>query len=251
MVTDKDSGTLTIIATVDASATGYVNQQISIDGKPYCYLNPIAVNHGEGAFRDSSKLVISSAIAGTHPDNENAAFTFRVTLTMADGSPLSGSYDYRTRYTNGQFCAYGKDSQFEVTVNGNDFITIRDLPYNTKYSVVQIVSGHDSFIVTNTEASGTTSNTKVSNVLFTNTRNATSERTQFTKNTSYVLSELLGFADLDTKILNQYGFSFGENCQIKDIGMYNKQRYGLPKQTGQIQKNWKVQFVCFWMRMET
>ena len=135
MVTDKDSGTLTIIATVDASATGYVNQQISIDGKPYCYLNPIAVNHGEGAFRDSSKLVISSAIAGTHPDNENAAFTFRVTLTMADGSPLSGSYDYRTRYTNGQFCAYGKDSQFEVTVNGNDFITIRDLPYNTKYSV--------------------------------------------------------------------------------------------------------------------
>ncbi len=223
MVTDKDSGTLTIIATVDASATGYVNQQISIDGKPYCYLNPIAVNHGEGAFRDSSKLVISSAIAGTHPDNENAAFTFRVTLTMADGSPLSGSYDYRTRYTNGQFCAYGKDSQFEVTVNGNDFITIRDLPYNTKYSVVQIVSGHDSFIVTNTEASGTTSNTKVSNVLFTNTRNATSERTQFTKNTSYVLSELLGFADLDTKILNQYGFSFGKNCQIKDIGMYNKQ----------------------------
>lgn len=219
----RESGELTVIAKVDEGAAGYINQQISVGDYSYSYLNPVAINRGEGVFEKSSKLVISSAVAGTNQNNANAAFTFRVTLTNADGSPLSGAYDYRTRSTNGRLYAYETAKDFEITVNGNDFITIQDLPYNTAYRVVQIVSDDYDFVVTNTQASGKTSNTEVSNVLFTNTRNESSERVIFEKNTSYILAELLNFIGADSLILTKYGFSFGEKCEIKDITMLNKE----------------------------
>ena len=221
--TVKDSGELTVIGKVTDEAAGYINQQVSIGEYSYSYLNPIAVNHGDGVFEKSSKLVVSSAVAGTNQNNENAAFTFRISLTAADGSPLSGAYDYRTRNSNGRLYAYGIDKDFEITVNGNDFITIRDLPYNTSYRVVQIIPDNYGFVVTNTEASGKTSNTEVSNVLFTNTRNENSERTLFEKNTGYILSERLNFTGEDSLILTKYGFSFGEKCEIKDITVLNKE----------------------------
>lgn len=222
MVTSKKSGTMTVVAHVNEEAYGYIHQQVSIDGKAYSYVNPVAVNHGEGIFKDSSKLVISSAVAGTHPENRNAAFTFKVVLTAADGSPLSGAYDYRTRYTNGTLYAYGEKSEFEISVNGNDFITIQDLPYNTSYKVLQIVEKQHPFVVTNTKAEGRTGNNAVSNILFTNTRNATSERSVFLKNTRYIFTENLNFRKGDSRILTKYGFSFGERCQINDISLLNK-----------------------------
>lgn len=221
--TTTKAGDLTIIGKVNEDATGYINQQISVGEYSYSYLNPIAVNHGDGVFEKSSKLVISSAVAGTNLSNENAAFTFKITLASADGSPLAGAYDYRTRYTNGRLLAYGAEKEFEITVNGNDFITIRDLPYNTSYRVVQIVPDHYDFVVTNTKADGKTSNTEVSNILFTNTRNESSERTLFEKNTSYILSEHLNFSDEDSLTLTKYGFSFGEKCEVKNIAILNKE----------------------------
>ncbi len=221
-VTSKQSGKLTVVAHVEESAKGYIHQQVRIDGKAYSYVNPVAVNHGEGIFKDSSKLVISSAVAGTHPENRNAAFTFQVILTTADGSPLSGAYDYRTRYTNGTLYAYGEKSEFEISVNGNDFITIQDLPYNTNYKVLQIVAEQHPFVVTNTKAEGRTDNTNVSNVLFTNTRNAISERSVFLKNIGYYLTEYLHVPKGDSLVLRKYGFSFGERCQINDISLLNK-----------------------------
>lgn len=222
-VTEQESGEMTIVATVKENASGYINQRVSIDGKAYSYVNPIAVNHGDGVFSKTSKLVLSNEVAGTHPDNANAAFTFRVTLTKADGSPLDGGYDFRTRYTNGMLKAFGSTSEFEFTLNGNDFIVIQDLPYNTNYSVVEIVPSDYDFTVKNTEPSGKTSETKVSNVLFTNTRNANAERSIFKKNTGYILSENLNFADdKDPMVITRYKFSFGEKCEIKDIGILNK-----------------------------
>ena len=222
-VTKKASGDITIVATVTEDAYAYIDQRVSIDNKAYSYVNPVAVNHGEGVFEKSSKLVISSAVAGTHPENNNAAFTFKIKLTKANGTPLDGGYDYRTRYTDGILRAFGSTSEFEITVNGNDFIIIQDLPYNTRYSVVQVVPEDYDFTVTNTEPSGETSETEVSNVLFTNTRNATDEREIFEKNTGYILSEKLNFTDeSDPLELNKYSFSFGEKCEIKDVGMLNK-----------------------------
>lgn len=221
--TAKDSGELTVIGKVTEEAVGYINQQVSVGEYSHGYLNPIAVNHGDGVFEKSSKLVISSAVAGTNQNNENAAFTFKITLTAADGSPLPGAYDYRTRNSSGRLHAYGAETDFEITVNGNDFITVRDLPYNTSYRVVQIVPGNYDFVVTNTEATGKTSNTEVSNVLFTNTRNETSERTLFEKNKGYRLSERLNFTDGTSLILTKYGFSFGEKCEIENITILNKE----------------------------
>lgn len=222
MTTKKENNTITFIAKVKPDAAGFVDQHVSIDGKSYSYLNPVAVNHGEGIFTNSSKLVISNAVEGTHMGNENTAFRFRITLTKADGSPLAGAYDYRTKNTRGQLAAYGKESSFEITVYGNDFITVSDLPYNTEYNIVQLVSSDYPFTVTNTEASGKTSNTGVSNVLFTNNRNEASERTLFQKNKGYQLSEHLLFLDGSHSILRKYRFSFGEKCQVNNITVLNK-----------------------------
>ena len=62
----------------------------------------------------------------------------------------------------------------------------------------------------------------VTNVLFTNTRNETSKRTVFQKNTDYTLKENLLFAKAEPMVLNQYEFSFGEKCQVKNVTMLNK-----------------------------
>lgn len=222
LTTQKEDNTITFIAKVKPDAAGFLEQYVSIDGISYSYLNPVAVNHGDGIFTDSSKLVISNAVEGTHLENGNTAFTFRITLTSENGSPLAGAYDYRTRNTKGQLAAYGKDSTFEITVHGNDFITIHDLPYNIKYNIVQLVTSDYPFTVTNTTPFGKTSKTGISNVLFTNSRNEASERTLFQKNTGYILAEHLIFLDGSHSILNKYGFSFGEKCQVSDITVLNK-----------------------------
>ncbi len=223
LTTTEESGTYTVVATVQGEA-GYIDQQVSIGDRMYQYINPIAVNEGSFPFENSSKLVISSAVQGTHLDNKNAAFTFKIRLTDENGAPLRGIYDYVTKHASNSGRLEAKESQteFTVTLYGNDFIAIHDLPYNTKYSVVQVVPENYQFVVTNTKADGKTSNTSVSNVLFTNTRNETSERTLFKKNTGYVLTEHLNFTDESELVLNKYGFTFGDKCEIKDVMVYNK-----------------------------
>ncbi|MSS36527.1 MSCRAMM family protein [Clostridium porci] len=221
--TTEESGTYTVIATVTGKA-GYIDQQVNIGDRMYQYINPIAVNQGSGSFEDSSKLVVSSAVEGTHLDNKNAAFVFKIKLTDESGAPLTGIYGYVTKNASnsGRFAATEKETEFTVTLYGNDFVVIHDLPYNTKYSVVQVVPEDYQFVVSNTKPDGKTSNTAVSNVLFTNTRNENSERTPFEKNTDYVLTEHLNFTDDSELVLNKFGFAFGEKCEIKDITMFNK-----------------------------
>lgn len=220
--TTKESGSYTIVAEVNDDATGYINQKVMIGERSYSYLNVIAVNKGTGLFEDTSKLVVTNVVSGTHLENENVEFKFRVTLTGGNGQPLDGLYDYRTRYTNGVLRAAGQNTEFTFTLSGDDFILINDLPYNTQYNVTQIVSEDYPFVVTNTEPAGKTIKNAVSNVLFTNTRNETSERTLFKKNTGYVLTETLLYADKDPMVLTKYGFSFGDKCQVKDVTMFNK-----------------------------
>ncbi len=221
-VSDREEGFVTFYAQVLDDATGYINQKVVIGGRAYEYLNPIAVNRGTGVFADSSKIVISSAVDGTHPDNKNAVFTFKVTLTKTDGSPLDGSYDYRTRDKSGTLDAYGRETVFTVDLVGNDFLVIHDLPYNTEYRVVQIVPSSYDFTVTNTTPNGKTSETAISHVLFTNTRFAAEERTLFEKNTTYIYEEILNFVDDTAMTLKRLGFTFGDTCQITGLGMLNK-----------------------------
>ena len=221
VVTDKESGTFLVVGKVNENAIGYIDQQVSIDGQPYEYINPVAVNAGTGVFQNSSKLVIFNNVQGTNPDNDNAAFTYKVTLTKADGSPLTGQYAYRTKNTNGVLSAFETNTSFVITVNGSDFITIQDLPYNTQYSVVQIIPDNYNFTVTNGTASGKTSNTEVSNVLFTNTRNLNAERMLFQKNTTYIVSERLQSAS-DYFVLNKRSFTMDEKCSVKELSMLDK-----------------------------
>ena len=220
--TATDSGSYTIIAEVNDDATGYINQCVTIGERSYSYLNVIAINKGTGIFENTSKLVLTNSMAGTHQDNENAEFKYHITLMTENNAPLSGIYDYRTRYENGEFRAVGTESDFYVTLSGNDYLCISDLPYNTKYTIKQIVTENYPFVVTNTNAEGQTSKNKVANVLFTNTRNETSERTIFKKNTAYTLTEKLLFNEAEPMVLTKYGIAFGEKCQVKNITMFNK-----------------------------
>ena len=220
--TEKEDGSYTIVAEIDDNASGYINQKIFIGERSYSYLNVVAVNKGSGLFENTSKLVLTNVVSGTHLENENAEFTYHVTLTGENGEALDGLYDYRTRYSDGVFRAAGKETDFTVTLSGNDFLLINDLPYNTKYTVTRIVADNDPFTVASRNTEGKTSKNAVTNVLFTNTRNETSKRTVFQKNTDYTLKENLLFAKAEPMVLNQYEFSFGEKCQVKNVTMLNK-----------------------------
>ena len=220
--TEKEDGSYTIVAEIDDNASGYINQKVFIGERSYSYLNVVAVNKGSGLFENTSKLVLTNVVSGTHLENENAEFTYHVTLTGENGEALDGLYDYRTRYSDGVFRAAGKETDFTVTLSGNDFLLINDLPYNTKYAVTRIVAENDPFTVASSNTEGKTSKNAVTNVLFTNTRNETSKRTVFQKNADYTLKENLLFAKAEPMVLNQYEFSFGEKCQVKNVTMLNK-----------------------------
>ena len=230
--TTEESGSVTVYAVVKNSASGYIDQQVTIDGAAYRYINPIAANSGEGSFKNSSKISISTDVEGNDPNNANALFTYKIKLTQANGSALPGAYDYRTKSTYGTLEAFGATNEFTVTVTGDDFIVISDLPYNTKYEVTQMVPANFDFAVVNTKSSGQTSNTGVSNVLFINTRNLSEDREVFKRNHSYVITEKLNFVtakDGNKEYLTQaplelskYTFSLGEKCQVNNVGMLNK-----------------------------
>lgn len=222
-ITGKDSGVVKFIATAKDFAAGYVNQKVTIGDSAYTYINPIAVNHGEGILKDTSKLVVFNDVFGTDPNNGLASFTYKITLSGIDGSPLKGSYDYRSK--DGKihsFDAYGTEKSFFVTLNGSDYIVIHDLPYNAQYIVQLVVDDTFDFTVESENAVGKTKKESVSNVYFSNTRNTSSERTVFKKNETYNLTERTIFHDSTSIDSAKYGFTLGEHCEVKSVDLKNK-----------------------------
>lgn len=64
--TEKEDGSYTIVAEIDDNASGYINQKIFIGERSYSYLNVVAVNKGSGLFENTSKLVLTNVVSGTH-----------------------------------------------------------------------------------------------------------------------------------------------------------------------------------------
>ena len=87
------------------------------------------------------------------------------------------------------FEAYGTAKTLEVVLSGNDFVVVSDLPDGTNYSVRIIDPSGDGFTVKNGIADAKTSKNQVASVLFTNTRNLSSDRELFEKNSSYTITE--------------------------------------------------------------
>ena len=221
--TKKDNQTIVFSAILNDNAVGYSNQKVEIDGKIYSYMNPIAFSHGEGLFANTSKLSVFNEVAGTNPNNETYEFTYRISLTNEDGTPLPGRYDYRTK--NGKtlaFEAYGTAKTLEVVLSGNDFVVVSDLPDGTNYSVRIIDPSGDGFTVKNGIADAKTSKNQVASVLFTNTRNLSSDRELFEKNSSYTITEKTVLNNDTVYESAKRGFSIGENCEVVSFDIKNK-----------------------------
>jgi len=234
-ITEEEQGEIKFIATVKNTASGNVNQKVTIDDRSYSYMNPIATNEGSGIFKNTSKIVLYNDVLGNNPTNDLAAFTYRVTLTDINGNPLSGSYSYRTKNENNgthSFDAFGSDATFDVTLSGDDYLVIDDLPYNTKYSVKLLVTNDNDFSVQSGTVNdygypinlpiGTTKKESISNIYFSNTRNLTNERTIFQRNESYELIERIVMNDSTLFTLAQSGFTLGENCEVVSFDVNNR-----------------------------
>jgi LPXTG-motif cell wall-anchored protein len=233
--TTEDQGEIKFIATVKDTASGSINQKVTIEDRTYSYMNPIAVNEGTGFLKNTSKIVLFNDIQGNNPTNELASFTYRVTLTDANGNPLSGSYSYRTKNENNgthNFDAFGSETTFDVTLLGTDYLVIDDLPYNTKYSVKLLITNDYDFSVQSGTVNdyghpinlptGSTSKENISNIYFSNTRNLSNERTIFQRNESYELVERVIMNDNTQFTLAQTGFTLGENCEVTSFDIKNR-----------------------------
>lgn len=222
-ITTRDNETIRFSTLLKDGAVGFVNQKVSIDDKVYSYLNPIAFAYGEGVYQNTSKLSVSNEVKGTDQNNDAHEFIYKITLTKDDGSPLDGSYSYRTKDGSyRRFEAYGRVTTLDVVLSGNDFVIISDLPYGTNYSVRLVDPSADGFSVKNGIADGKTERNVVANVLFTNTRNVSSERELFKKNSSYTVTETTLLNNGTSFESEKRGFSIGESCEVISFDIKNK-----------------------------
>ena len=224
LTTTEDNSEYKFVALLKDKAVGYVTQRIKIDEKQYSYMNPVAVANDESEALQNSKLVVFNEVEGTNPANDTAEFKYKITITDEYDNALRGRYAYRTKTTDGEYKPESKDNQktLEVTLSGDDFIVISELPKNAKYSVRMIDPSGDGFSVKNTSADGKTVGNQISDVLFVNTRNLESERELLKKNSTYTVAEGTILNDNSTLESAKYTFSIGENCEVTSFEMKDK-----------------------------
>lgn len=90
-------------------------------------------------FPPAGNLLISKTVTGTGGD-KTKAFTFTVTLTNGAGVPLTGSFKYDGDKEGTM------QSGDTITLKDNEFIIIRSVPLNTKYTVTE--TGADGYTTT-------------------------------------------------------------------------------------------------------
>ena len=217
----KDGGTLSFTAQVNKNATGYVTQQVIVNGRTLERINPIAMNKDTGT-SSWSKLVIANEVNGSDATNDAAEFTYELTLTKnGTDKALDGQYDWRTRSQSGKFTSFGKNKTFEFTLTGNNFLVI-ELPEGAQYSVKQL-SAPDGFKTTTAGTlSGNTSTDdyKCAYATFKNERSK-SESSIFEEGHSYIVTEILrGSEDRE---ISKYGFSINEGEAAYNFIVLNKQ----------------------------
>ena len=220
----KNGGTLYFTTTVRRDATGYITQQVIVNGRTLERVNPIAMNKDRK--NDSwSKLVIANEVNGADTSNDAAEFTYELTLTK-DGTDnaLSGEYDWRTKSQSGKFTSFGKQKTFDFTLTGNDFLVI-ELPENAKYSVKQLSApdGFSTVTAGNVSGNTTTDQYNTAYATFKNERSVAGNGTVFKKNGTYIVTETLTLSDNESREISKYGFSINDENAAYNLIVLNKQ----------------------------
>ena len=145
----------------------------SIDGKTEPDSNKITVTNIK---TDTvGNLAIRKTLSGNATDTKKE-FTFTVTIFTVDGEEIYGLSEEEFAYigTGGKAdgtLALDEDGKATFTLKGGESITILNLPKDFSYTVVEEDYRGDGYTTTFTNADGTIEADKVTEVIFTNTRN--------------------------------------------------------------------------------
>lgn len=227
-ITSRDNELIKFSTIVkDSIKSGYINQIVTVNDKPYSYMNPIIKNSGENLYINTSKLLINHEVKGTDETNESYNFVMNVKITDNNGNPLRGEYVYTTK--NGianVFRANQKNTSFNVVLTGNDYVVVNNLPYGSKYEASLQDESLEGFTTKTLTMNGETNKQKVSSVLFESIRDKTMERETFIKNKTYHINKILNLndsSDTDNKLtIETIGFSLGEDGQVVGLQALDK-----------------------------
>ena len=223
-ITTKDNQVIKFSAILNNNAkTGFVNQVVNINGNAYSYLNPIAENTGKNLYVNTSKFIINNEVKGTNETNTSYNFTVKVKITDKDGNPLKGEYSYKTKtITNGVFSALQANTEFEVTLTGNDYVMVENLPYGAKYEVKLKDESDYGFQSNKKVITGNTNEKTIASDTFISTRNKTDRRETFKKNETYRIKKYIVLQNNEEMNVETYGFSLGEDGKVMSLEMLDK-----------------------------
>lgn len=211
--TPDEYGVLSFTANVMANALTDVSLNMTCGPMSQTYLNPVITNGVADIYAHNASLVISNAMTGTDPGNGTTEFNYTIALTDKDGGALKGSYDYRTKNGSGLFQAFGKDKEFTVTLTGDDYLVLLDLPSETHYKVSMSPVVPGTFENSRKTAEGVTNGLLTVNELFDHARDMQADRVPLKKNQSYYLDEAVIMIGRSHTI-SGYGFALDDKYRV-------------------------------------
>lgn len=166
-------------------------------------LNPIAT---EGS------MTVVNGIHGTGKNPEDL-FTYQIRFTDSEGKLLKGYQNY------GGSLAGRIKGEGSVTIKGNEFLTFPELPYGTRYEVIQAqADGYTGAVV---KQSGTITRTMVSAV-FRNEKNDETIREVLKAGEGYVLTETTYYSDGTAQRSGRYRFVLNSAGTVDNVDLEDK-----------------------------
>ena len=184
-------GTKYVIKEKEANQDGYTTKTTdNTDGTLVADENVVFNNWRFSTHR----LVIEKRLRGNNVEQDRE-WTFEVTLTPDGDTPFEFDYPYskNTGEEGTLHLTAHEDGTYTGTVKlkGGEYISIEDIPYNTKYQVKEIEANQDGYITADENSTGTLTK-REHKVIYTN------ERYDLTK-VKKILSNISGIGNPNTQ----------------------------------------------------